>query len=351
MTYEYNMDDATQQGTCSGYMRELCLRNRSKTSNTMTYADALEQRRQEAKTRSIAPNAYNMSIVMESDAGNQFRSGNYNGQSYMTAEDFVACYNRRRGYNIQNTQANKPAIAKTNETKVSQSVKSIPVENSGKVAFRSAGVQTNVRAQKINSSNRELHITREFKTVNPTSKKNVERKKSAKITNIAYPYEKAVNSKNKVSVKASEIDVKAKAVSFVQNWFPKENRENRDVPQRRRLPLATMLTVFIISVSLMLMVGSSIMVSQAKGDLSILQDEYTALQEKEREIQNQLDKKNDLEVIEEIAVNQIGMISQDYIDVRYIDMIGEEKIEVFDDETGDDIGLATVLSAIISGRN
>lgn len=114
-----------------------------------------------------------------------------------------------------------------------------------------------------------------------------------------------------------------------------------------RFPISALATVVVCSVVVMFMVYSGVMINDVMSDISNLENESVKLAEKERELSLELEVKNDLRVIEEIAVNELGMIKKDFVTKNYITMGNEDKIEVYGAEESEGLDTSsTLLSAI-----
>ncbi len=117
----------------------------------------------------------------------------------------------------------------------------------------------------------------------------------------------------------------------------------------RRLPMGAMMTVMVCAVSLMFVVGSSVLMSDASGEYVDMKDEISQLSKKESELLIALEVKNDLRAIEDIAVNQLGMVKKDLVTRQYIKLSEEDIIETYEAEENN-VGLSTLLSAIVGKR-
>lgn len=116
----------------------------------------------------------------------------------------------------------------------------------------------------------------------------------------------------------------------------------------RRLPAATLVTIVACMLSLVLLVGSTVMTGDITNQYSELKSEVNALANEESKLATELDIKNDLRVIEDIAINKLGMVSRDLITRNYISLDEDDMIESFA-EPETNVGLSTLLSAI-AGR-
>ncbi|MEE0970492.1 MAG: hypothetical protein U0M06_14075 [Clostridia bacterium] len=117
----------------------------------------------------------------------------------------------------------------------------------------------------------------------------------------------------------------------------------------RNLPVGALMTVMICAVSLMFIVGSSVLLNDASDDYVGIQDEISQLAKKEEELLVALEVKNDLRSIENIAVNKLGMVKKDLVTRQYIKLSDEDVIETYEDENKN-VGLSTILAAIMGGK-
>lgn len=111
------------------------------------------------------------------------------------------------------------------------------------------------------------------------------------------------------------------------------------------LPMGAMLTVLVCAVSLMFIVGSSVLLSDASDDYVEMQNEISALAKQEDELLIALEVKNDLRTIESIAVGKLGMVKKDLVTRQYIKLSDEDIIECYE-EDNKNVGLSTLLTAI-----
>ena len=89
--------------------------------------------------------------------------------------------------------------------------------------------------------------------------------------------------------------------------------------------------------------------NSASGQYSDLQSNISTLAKQQSELQTALEVKNDLRMIEDIAVNKLGMVNKDLVTRQYVKLNDEDMIESFDSEESN-VGLSTLLSAIGGGK-
>ena len=129
-----------------------------------------------------------------------------------------------------------------------------------------------------------------------------------------------------------------------ETWFPVERREGRAEGTRFRLPAAAMSGIAVFAVSLGLIVGGSVMLGNASGEVGELNSTIAALEAKQNELEGKLDLKYNVDEIEADA-KSLGMIKRQYADNEYITVNGEEQITIYEDDEAENVGLAALLAS------
>ena len=114
----------------------------------------------------------------------------------------------------------------------------------------------------------------------------------------------------------------------------------------RRFPLSAFAAIIAIAASLMLIVASSVMIHQGEKRISQLTVEVNELAVEVSDLKSELDVKNDLLVIRDIATEEFGMIEEKYVKMQYLSMGSGDSIEVFEERKQERVGIAAILSAI-----
>ncbi|MBR6603511.1 MAG: hypothetical protein IKK94_05805 [Clostridia bacterium] len=154
------------------------------------------------------------------------------------------------------------------------------------------------------------------------------------------------------NTKPAPAPVKTRERRAVKNQIRNEKTEdwwNSVVVSFRRIPAAMVFMVMLCAVSLMLVVSSSVLVSDASGDYADAQNDVSLMAKEESELLIALEVKNDLRTIENIAVNKLGMVKKDLVSRQYISLGDEDIIESYEEEDRN-VGLSTLLSAISKGK-
>ena len=118
--------------------------------------------------------------------------------------------------------------------------------------------------------------------------------------------------------------------SFVSEWFPIDNVENRREVNGRKLPPRVLST----------------MVSRASAKVSKLEDKIESLEDTRNDLQTDLELKNNMLEIQRIAVEEYGMIKGDYAASRYLDITEDEKIEVYESREESEGIISRLLRAV-----
>ena len=218
------------------------------------------------------------------DAGSkiadQYRSGEYNGSKYMTSDDFIRYFKTRRAFYM-------PQLAK--EQMPEEQIKSVPERR----RHGSAG-QGLVKSE----SGKEGHL------ISALSALRVLRDK----------------------------------------WLPMERKEGRTETTKFRVPAAAMSGIAVFAVSLGLIVGGSVMLGNASGEVGRMNSTIAQLEAEQSELQGKLDLKYNVDEIEAEA-KSLGMIKRQYADNEYITVNGEEQIIIYEEDGETGKGLSALLSS------
>ena len=224
-----------------------------------------------------------ISFERVSFVSDEYRSGSYNGNKYMTSDDFIRYFRKRSAYNMPLALRDAEL---SNESRVNESAR-VPA------------------AQRRQS----------------TQKGGLVKSESG-------------------SKEGNLID---NAVTFVKQWFPVEPREGREEGTKFKLPARALASMAAAALSLVLIVSGSVMVGKASGEVGSLNSQITRLEAKETELRNELDQKYNVQEIEKDAT-ALGMIKNEFADKQYLEVADEEKIEIFEEEKKD-FSFAALLSA------
>ena len=295
-TAERRSKDADAKNTDGRYIEMLCERYRDRGIAGHVRADAAMQEKNEALTHAMAPGAYVLAEKLEREVStgrkskmtgrSKYRSGVSNGKSYMTVSDFDRYYHDQRGYKLPQYRM-------------------VPVEQRTPV-------------------------------VTETATRGIQPKKAEWLPN---------NDKLPVLIQNF---LRLKPVQFLNEWaaetFPMESIE---LSQKRRAPIpaGVLASLVTVAVSMTLIIGSSVLVSQSTQAVSELKSDLATRQELNDDLSEQLDIKNDMLQIEREAIDRLGMVDQQYTSNRYIQADAEDEVEIYESEKRQTGGWSALLSA------
>lgn len=119
--------------------------------------------------------------------------------------------------------------------------------------------------------------------------------------------------------------------------------------QRKPFPFAAVMMLTIFTLMVMVIVYSFAQNYELSGEISALERQEKALLEEERALTLQLEERDDIRLIQDIAVNQIGMVKSDLVESRFVTVSGGNRVVVasLEEPTEEKTGIfSTMLSAI-----
>ena len=126
----------------------------------------------------------------------------------------------------------------------------------------------------------------------------------------------------------------------------------KEVRVRQPFPAAAVTLLTMFTLMIMVLVFSFSQNYELSCEISALQNEARMLAQTERDLQVQLEERDDIRVIENIAVNELGMVKNDLVESRFVSISGGDRIELTEEnetekETKRTAGIfSTMLSAI-----
>lgn len=114
----------------------------------------------------------------------------------------------------------------------------------------------------------------------------------------------------------------------------------------KRYPVSAFAAILAVAASLMLIVASSILLTRAESNISRLNQQIRTTSGEVAELRSDFEVRNDWLEIRRIAMEEYGMVEEDYIKTEYIDLSAEDSVEVFEEEREKSVGLSAILSAI-----
>ncbi len=97
---------------------------------------------------------------------------------------------------------------------------------------------------------------------------------------------------------------------------------------RSPFPFAALITATIFTVILLAVMFAFVQNYELSGEISKLEAERDTLTRQEQILQLQLEQRDDIRVIEDIAVNKIGMVKNDLVENRFVSVSGGNRVEL-----------------------
>ncbi len=247
------------------------------------------------------PNAYLAARRDQAGVSDKYKNGEFNGQKYMTTGDFLKYYN-----------SHKTPVTPT------------PIR-------------------------RPAPVTKEFASPKPSAERRPERRVGTR----PEPNVSAARPIKKYDPKADTIimpavgrkkKIKNRIVRLFEKWFPAERSGEKCAEEKKNVPVASIALMISVSVAMTLIVSTTVMVSNARTELSDTKYQIRQLQKEEAVLEEELVKRDDLEMINEYAQNKLGMIRKEFVSSSYMDISEGDSVNSEIEDGGDE--LATLLSAM-----
>ncbi len=143
-----------------------------------------------------------------------------------------------------------------------------------------------------------------------------------------------------------------KAIGYIREsaptWFAAEKPDSSS--NRKRFPISAFAAILTVAVCMMMIVAGSLMLTSAESEVYQLNVDIDRLQGEITDLRSEMESNENLLRIREIAVEEYGMVGEEYLKMDYMQTEQEERIEVFSGERDEKIGLAGLLSAIGLGK-
>ncbi len=134
-----------------------------------------------------------------------------------------------------------------------------------------------------------------------------------------YHSERQDVKKTNVSKSASS-NIKRMAKQAAKEWIPLEERHEERIVEgsKTKLPMGVIFAIIVITVSLLLIVGSSVLLGSARNEQNELKEAIEDLDFEIAELNTELNKRNESIDIEYFAERVLGMIKQEHVTAEYV---------------------------------
>jgi len=145
---------------------------------------------------------------------------------------------------------------------------------------------------------------------------------------------------------ARKISAAARKKKEQQALLRKEARERAEIAEqernistlkargaKNRIPWKTIGLIALCTTLFMIMINNMVRIKEYEAEIRTMERQAASLSAEKKELSDRLEQKNDLNLIEEYAVNRLGMVKADQLARRYVSLEGEDKIELVKEET------------------
>ncbi len=251
--------------------------------------DASRQAAAARNARAMAPGAYGTATLSD-----RFRTGEENGMRYMTSADFVRYYKEHR------------------------------------------------RRMRPDADLRYMAVVRNAANVVPR----VKPKKTAlaSVGEADRRFAKALVSRLPASVREKHPAIEKRAAE-VHGWIKSETVREAPKSEKRKFPISVASAILVTLISLSLVVGGTVMESDANARYREASATLEAVKTEELNLEHRLSVRMDLSEIEDYARNTLGMVDRSYAEGVYLDGTKAESVEIYEEDRTT-FGLSTLLSAL-----
>ena len=127
-------------------------------------------------------------------------------------------------------------------------------------------------------------------------------------------------------------------------WFDRSAPDTSK--EKKGFPLSAFASMIAIAVSLMLIVASSVLLMRAETRVSSLKEQILTANAEMSDLQADLEVRDDLLLIRRIAIEEYGMVGEEYVRMSYLSLQSKDMIEVYEQEREQALELSALLSAI-----
>lgn len=166
-----------------------------------------------------------------------------------------------------------------------------------------------------------------------------------------------VTREKKIDTEVKKGKSKTKKIISAVSRENRRRREETPAPSERRVRTAPISKAFIAgvllcTVLLIVVLNTYASYSQISSDVNDLKGVQAELTVERDRLKGRLEIRDDIKVIENTAVNEIGMVQSDYVEKRYVSIAGGERIEVISNEgdEGENANFFSTLLSVVGGQ-
>lgn len=121
-----------------------------------------------------------------------------------------------------------------------------------------------------------------------------------------------------------------------------------EVKARYSFPAAIIMTALAFTVLIFAIVTTSVRISEITTENSALQRTYDSLVSEENKLRMELEIRDDLRTVENLAKNEYGMVKQDQVERYYLRTYNADKIELIEEKAAEKTSVLDKISGVFS---
>lgn len=140
----------------------------------------------------------------------------------------------------------------------------------------------------------------------------------------------------------------AKSMKTVVGRFPLwfDFKKGSNAAETKKMPISAFAAIIAVAISLVMIVASALMITHTETKISKLNSEISTLQTEIRDMEGKLEAGADLMEIRRVAIEEYGMVEEDYLRTEQLSTNSSELVEIYEQQKDDTLGLSAILSAI-----
>jgi len=156
-------------------------------------------------------------------------------------------------------------------------------------------------------------------------------------------------AKQSAAAKTAAVDVRRERSAAAAALHAKTRTPAKEISVRQPFPLAAVTLLTMFTVMVMTLVFSLAQNYELSSEISSLQAQARQLEQTARDLEVQLEERDDIRVIENIAVNELGMVKNDLVESRFVSVSGGDRVELAaETETEAEPESAGIFSTMLS---
>lgn len=155
------------------------------------------------------------------------------------------------------------------------------------------------------------------------------------------------HARNTDYAKAEKRSPVVRAVSALRRFIFGEKRHAEVKIKKTPFPVSMIALLAVCTVMVMVMMNSFAQLYEYRSEISQLETQQKELASEETRLRGLVEAKEDVRLVEQVATEELGMVSSDLAKSRFVSLSSEDRVEIKNTPSGEETGaFSTLLSAI-----